>query len=67
MFVIKNDLEGDALSSLLFSFTFEYDIRKLKANQKLLNFNGTHQVIVYADDINLWGQGIHTKSFITPL
>jgi len=49
-----------ALSSLLFIFALEYDIKKVKANQKLLKFNGTHQVIIYADDVNLWSQSIHT-------
>jgi hypothetical protein len=68
MFHIKNGLkEGNALSSLLFNFSLEYAIRKVNANHKLLKFNGTHHVIIYADDVNLQGQSIHTKSFITPL
>jgi hypothetical protein len=53
-FPIKNGLkEGDALLSLLFNFALEYAIRKVKANQKLLKFNGTHQIVIYADDVNL--------------
>jgi hypothetical protein len=48
--------EGDALLSLLFNFALEYAIRESKTNHKLLKFNGTHQVIIYADDVNLWGQ-----------
>jgi len=68
MFAINNGLkEGDALLSLLFNFALEYAIRKIKANHKLLKFNGTHQVVIYGDDVNLWGQSIHNKSFISPL
>jgi hypothetical protein len=68
MFPIKNGLkEGHALISLLFNFALEYAIRKVKANQKLIKFNGTHQVIIYVEDVNLWGQSIHTISFINPL
>jgi len=49
---IKNGLkDGDALSSLLFNFVSEYAIRKVKANQKLLKFNGKHQIIIYADGV----------------
>jgi hypothetical protein len=68
MFHIKNGLkEGDALLSLLFNFAVEYAIRKVKANHKLLKFNGTHPVIIYAHDVNLQGQSIHTMSFFSPL
>ena len=67
MFPIKNGLKGDALSSLLFNLALEYDIRKFRANHMLLKFHGTYQVIIYADDVNLWGQTIHTISFISPL
>jgi len=68
MFPIKNGLkEGDALLSLLFNLALEYAIRKDKANQKLLKFNGTHQIIIYVDDVNLQGQSIHTISCISPL
>ena len=57
MFPITNGLkEGDALLSLLFNFALEYDIREVKANHKLLKFNGKHQAIIYADDVNLQGQ-----------
>jgi hypothetical protein len=68
MFPIKNVLkEGDAVSSLLFNFALEYAIRKIKANHKLLKFNGTHRVVIYVGDVNLEGHTIHTISFITPL
>ena len=68
MFPIKNGLnEGDALLSPLFNFALKYAVTKVKANHKLLNFNGTHHVIIYADDANLWSQTIHTISCIGPL
>jgi hypothetical protein len=68
MFPIKKGLrEGDALTSLLFNFALEYAMRKVKANHRLLKFNGTHQVVIYGDDVNLWGQSIHTISFTSPL
>ena len=68
MFPIKNGLkEGDALLSLVFNFALEYAIRKIRAYHKLLKFNGTHQVVIYGDYVNLWGHSIHTISFISPL
>ena len=63
---LKNGLkEGDALLSLLFNSALEYAIRKVKANH-MLKFKGTHQVIICADDVNLWSKP-YTISFITPL
>jgi len=58
-FAMKNGLrEGDALSSLPFNFALEYAIRKIKVNRKFLKLNGTYQVLIYADDVNLQGQSI---------
>ena len=47
---------------MLSNFASEYASRKVKANHKLLQFNSTHQVIIYSDDINLWCQSIHASS-----
>jgi hypothetical protein len=51
--------QGDALSPLLFNFPFEYAIRRIQANQESLKLNGTHQLLVYADDVNILGGSIH--------
>ena len=56
---------------MLSNFAFDYTIRKAQENQKGLKFNGTLQLVVYADDVILLDGTINTvkrdteKLFVT--
>jgi hypothetical protein len=57
---IKNGLkQEDALSPLLFNFALKYAIRRVQAKEECLKLNGTHQLLVYADNVNIMGGSVH--------
>ena len=55
-FPIENSLkQGDTLLALLFNFALEFTIREVQETNLGLDMNGTHQVLAYADGVNLIG------------
>ena len=60
LFPVKNGLKrGDALSPLRFNFSLKCAIRRVQVNQDGLKFNGRHQLLVYADYVNILGGSVH--------
>jgi hypothetical protein len=53
-FPIQNGLkQQDASSPLLFNLSLKYAIRQFHVNQVGLKWNEIHQLLTYADDVNL--------------
>ena len=44
---------------MLFNFPLEYTIRRVQVNHDGLKSNGTHQLLVYADDVNILGGSVY--------
>jgi hypothetical protein len=59
-FPIQDGLKQDVLLPLLFNFHLEYAIRKVQENQVSLELNGTLQLLVCTDVINLLNDSKHT-------
>jgi hypothetical protein len=63
MIPTKNGLkQRDALFPLLFNFAVRVDhaVRRVQVNKDGFPLNGTHQLLVYADYINIFGRSTHT-------
>ena len=45
---------------LLFNFALQYAIRRIQVNHNGLKLNGTHQLWIFVDDVNVMGGSIHT-------
>ena len=61
MFTFKNGVkQGGALQPLLFNFVLEYAIRRVQVIRDGLKLNGTHELLFYADDVNILGGRVHT-------
>jgi hypothetical protein len=60
LLLVKSGMKQDALSTLLLNFALVYVIRRVQVNQDDFKLNGAHQLVVYADDVYVWGRSIHT-------
>jgi hypothetical protein len=59
MFPVKNGLKQDVLLPLLVNFALGSAFRRDQVKQNALKSNGTHQLLVYADDVNMLGRNVH--------
>jgi hypothetical protein len=52
--------QRDVFSPLIFNFALEYAIRRVHAIKDGFILNGTHQLPVCVDDVNIMGGSVHT-------
>ena len=60
MLYILGGMIQDAFSPLFVNYAVEYAISRDQVNQDGLKLNGSKQLLVYADIVNVWGGSIHT-------
>jgi hypothetical protein len=61
MFPVKNGSKQEYdLAQLLFNFALDYAIWRVQVNPDGLKLNGTHQLLVYADNVNILEGSVHT-------
>jgi hypothetical protein len=61
MFPIRNGLkQGEDLSPLFMNFALEFAIKRVQVNQDGLKLNGRHQLLAYADDVNILEVSVRT-------
>jgi hypothetical protein len=51
--------QGNALLQVVFSSALECDVMKVQENKEGLELNGTHQLLVYANNVNLLVKNIN--------
>jgi len=56
MFPIRNGLK----QGFLFNFALEYATRRVHVDQKGLKLDGTHHLLVCADEFDILGRSVHT-------
>jgi hypothetical protein len=54
--------KGDALIAIGFQYRFRIYIGRLQVNQEGLKLNGTHQILVYVDDVNMMVGSTSTRN-----
>jgi hypothetical protein len=60
-FLVKDVLkQREASSPLLSKFSIEYSIRSVHVDQAVVKLNGKYKLPVYADEINILGEIVHT-------